>query len=432
MPGFLLPEAPISSLDEYLSEGGGAGLERALDIGPGATIAEVRGARLRGRGGGGFPTGVKWAGLAADACPTRYVVANGAEGEPGTFKDRWLMRHNPYQLVEGLQIAAFATGASGAYIALKHRFGPELEAVKRAVAEMSAAGLTGDLAVGVVEGPDDYLFGEEKGLLEVIEGNDPLPRLYPPYVQGLFATPDTPNPAAVNNVETLSNVPHILREGAEWFRSFGTPESPGTQVFTLSGDVQREAVVEMEMGTPLSFLVFGVGEGLAAGRRVKAVISGVSNAPLPARLLDLPMSYEVMAAAGSGLGAGGFIVYDDTACMVRVGARLSRFLNEESCGQCPPCKLGTGEIAARLQALADAGGASADVDEVAGWIARVTDANRCGLGGGQQALASGIVAEFSRDVDHHLDGGPGCPHERSYPVPALADFDPGAGRFTYE
>ncbi len=282
----------------------------------------MRSSGLRGRGGGGFPTGIKWAGLADDPAADRYVVANGAEGEPGTFKDRWLMRSNPYQLVEGLLIAAFATSAVGAYIALKRSFEVEAEAIKRAISEMSSEGLLGELAVGVVEGPDDYLFGEEKAMLEVIEGNDPLPRLYPPYVQGLFETPNESHPAAVNNVETLSNVPHIMREGAEWFRSFGTNQSPGTMVFTISGDVQRESVVELEMGTSLSFLIYGVGEGLSAGRRVKAVISGVSNAPLPARFLDLPMSFEAMKAAGSGLGAGGFIVYDDTACMVRVGAAL--------------------------------------------------------------------------------------------------------------
>ncbi|NND14065.1 MAG: NADH-quinone oxidoreductase subunit F [Acidimicrobiia bacterium] len=435
MPGFLLPNSPITSLADYRSRGGGRGLERALEIGPAAVVAEMRLSGLRGRGGGGFPTGVKWAGLAEDSATERYVVANGAEGEPGTFKDRWLMRSNPYQLIEGLLIAAFATGAVGAYIALKRSFIDEAEAVKRAISEMSSDGLLGELPVGMVEGPDDYLFGEEKALLEVIEGNDPLPRLYPPYVQGLFETPNESHPAAVNNVETLSNVPHIIREGAEWFRSFGTNESPGTMVFTISGDVQREAVVELEMGTSLSFLIYGVGEGLSAGRRVKAVISGVSNAPLPSRFLDLPMSFEAMKAAGSGLGAGGFIVYDDTACMVRVGAVLSRFLNRESCGQCPPCKLGTGEIAARLEELGSgATGRDADLEELEGWILRVTDANRCGLGAGQQALANGIVAEFGEDVAHHLDPSAdfdqtACDDQRSHELPALSAYDPVAGAF---
>ncbi len=337
MPPFLLPEAPIESLDAYLAAGGGDGLTRALDIGPEAVIAEVRASGLRGRGGGGFPTGVKWHGLRGEESPTKYVVANGAEGEPGTFKDRWLMRHNPYQVLEGLQIAALSVGAAGAFIALKRKFSLEVAAVKRALGEMSAAGLMGDLPVGVAEGPDDYLFGEEKAMLEVIEGNDALPRLYPPYVRGLYATQDESNPTVVNNVETLSNVPHILAKGADWFRSHGSAESPGTMVFTVSGDVRREAVVELEMGTPLSFLVFGIGEGLAAGRRVKAAISGVSNRPLPAAVLDAPMSFEGMKEVGSGLGSGGFIVYDDTACMVRVGQVLSQFLNRESCGQCPPC-----------------------------------------------------------------------------------------------
>ena len=160
MPGFLLPDSPILSLADYQAQGGGQGLDKARELGPAATIAEVRAAGLRGRGGGGFPTGVKWIGLSDDPAPQRYVVVNGAEGEPGTFKDRWLMRSNPYQLIEGLLIAAFATGADGAYIALKRRFEPEVAAIKRAVAEMSEAGLMGDLPIGIVEGPDDYLFGE--------------------------------------------------------------------------------------------------------------------------------------------------------------------------------------------------------------------------------------------------------------------------------
>ena len=426
MPPFLLPDQPIDSLDAYLAAGGGRGLTRALDVGPEATIAEIGASGLRGRGGGGFPTGVKWRGLRAEDAPTKYVVANGAEGEPGTFKDRWLMRHNPYQVLEGLQIAAFSVGAASAFIALKRTFVPEVAAVKRALGEMSAAGMMGDLPVGVVEGPDDYLFGEEKAMLEVIEGNDALPRLYPPYVQGLFTTPDESNPAVVNNVETLANVPYIIANGADWFRSNGTPESPGTMVFTVSGDVRREAVAELEMGTPLSFLVFGIGEGLAAGRRVKSAVSGASNRPLPAALMDTPMSFEAMKAIGSGLGSGGFMVYDDTVCMARVGQMLSRFLNRESCGQCPPCKLGTGEIAAAF------GSDELDVAELRGWIQRVTDANRCGLGAGQQALADGVAAAFPDDLAHHVEGADDeCPGRADVRLPLLADYDQAAGRFEY-
>lgn len=424
---FLLPAQPIESLDAYLAAGGGEGLERAGAIGPGEVIAMIRDSGLRGRGGAGFPTGIKWQGLRHDASATKYVVCNAAEGEPGTFKDRALMRANPYQLIEGVSIAASAVGASEAFIALKASFATELERLKTALAEMSAAGLTGEAAVGIVEGPEDYLFGEEKALLEVIEGNDPLPRLVPPYVEGLFASGDDANPAAVNNVETLSNIPHIVARGAPWFRSMGTEESPGTMVFTVSGDVQREAVVELEMGTPLSFLVYGVGEGTAPGREAKAIVSGVSNEPLPASLLETPMSFEGMRAAGSGLGSGGFVVYDDTVCLARVGEVLSSFLNRESCGQCPPCKLGTDAIAERFGRLHASERRTADLEEIVAWIARVTDANRCGLGGAQQAFARGLVEHFWEELSGHLEGR--CPSDRSLSLPKLADYDAAAGRF---
>jgi NADH:ubiquinone oxidoreductase subunit F (NADH-binding) len=427
---FLLPAEPIESLDAYLAVGGGEGLERAGAIGPGEVISVIRDSGLRGRGGAGFPTGIKWQGLRHDASAKKYVVCNAAEGEPGTFKDRALMRANPYQLIEGMSIAAGAVGASEAFIAVKASFTAELERLKTALAEMSAAGLAGEAAVGVVEGPNDYLFGEEKALLEVIEGNDPLPRLVPPYVEGLFAAGDDANPAAVNNVETLSNIPHIVARGAPWFRSMGTEESPGTMVFTVSGDVQREAVVELEMGTPLSFLVYGVGEGTAPGREAKAVVSGVSNVPLPGPLLETPLSFEGMRAAGSGLGSGGFVVYDDTACMARVGEVLSSFLSRESCGQCPPCKLGTGAITERFGRLHASERRTADLEEIVAWMTRVTDANRCGLGGGQQALARGLLEHFWEELSAHLEGH--CPSDRSIPLPKLEDYDAAAGRFVLD
>lgn len=424
---FLLPLEPVGTLDAYLAAGGGRGLERAADIGPGEVVSTIRESNLRGRGGAGFPTGIKWQGLHRDISAAKYIVCNAAEGEPGTFKDRALMRANPYQLIEGIAIGAMAVGATEAFIGVKATFTDELERLKSALTDMSAAGLTGEASVGIVEGPDDYLFGEEKALLEVVEGNDPLPRLVPPYVQGLFAAGDDANPAAVNNVETLSNVPHIVARGADWFRSMGTPESPGTMVFTVSGDVQREAVVELEMGTPLSFLVYGVGGGTATGREAKAVVSGVSNGPLPASLLEAPMSFEGMRAAGSGLGSGGFVVYDDTACMARVGEVLSAFLAWESCGQCPPCKLGTGAISERFGRLHTSEKRTADLEEIVAWTTRVTDANRCGLGGGQRALAAGLVDHFWDELSGHLEGH--CPSDRPIRLPKLADYDPAAGRF---
>ena len=426
--GFLLRR--IEDVEQYRDAGGGVALGRAHALGPEAVAAEVRAAGLRGRGGAGFPTGLKWRGLQRDDSPAKFVVCNAAEGEPGTYKDRALMQANPYQLVEGVAVAAFAVGAEAAFIATKARFGDEIARLRTAMEQMADWDMVGDVPITLVEGPDDYLFGEEKALLEVVAGRDPLPTLYPPYVQGPFAEPGSPNPTVVNNVETLSNVPHILQHGAEWYRSMGTPDSPGTMVFTVSGDVAREGVVELPMGTPLSVLVHGFGEGPAAGRRVEAVVSGVSNVPLTAAQIDAPMSFEGMAAAGSGLGSGGFVVYDDTACLPQVAAVLSRFLWRESCGQCPPCKLGTGELTERFTRVAAGEADGGDLEEALAWVERVTDANRCGLGAGQRALASGFMERFWQDFVDHLEAG--CPDGHSpRPVPSIVAYDPDAGRFGY-
>ena len=276
MASFLLPPQPVASLDEYFERGGGAGLSRAQDLGPDGTIDELVRAGLRGRGGAGFPTGRKWSSVAGQRGTHHYAVCNAAEGEPGTFKDRALLRANPYQLVEGLMIAGLVVGATEAFIALKASFGREIDRVTAAVAEMQEAGICRDCPVTIVRGPDEYLFGEEKALLEVIEGGAPLPRLLPPHEHGLFATApqlgweakDTEpghggrhesNPTLVNNVETLSNVTHILARGAEWFRGMGTRDSPGNVVATVVGDVVAPDVGEVELGTPLRAVIDAVG-----------------------------------------------------------------------------------------------------------------------------------------------------------------------------
>src|SRR5437879_1287998 len=213
----------MTSLDDYLAVGGSDGLTKALALSPPDVVREIKRSGLRGRGGAGFPTGTKWETVAgSDPGAPKYAVCNAAEGEPGTFKDRWLMRRNPYQIVEGLSIAAYAVGAEQAHIALKKNFGPEIEALRRAIGEMSKTGLLGTFQIEVYEGPDEYLYGEEKALMEVLEGNLPMPRISPPFQEGLFATAGSPNPTPVNNVETLANVPLILRSGADWFRGSGT------------------------------------------------------------------------------------------------------------------------------------------------------------------------------------------------------------------
>jgi NADH:ubiquinone oxidoreductase subunit F (NADH-binding) len=439
---FLLPDAPIRTLDEYLAtDVGGLGLKRATELGPAATIAEVAGSGLRGRGGGGFPTGRKWEGVVAQGGTHRYVVGNGAEGEPGTFKDRALMRANPYQLVEGLVIAAFAIGAREAFLCLKASFEPELEAVTRAVTEMQQAGICRDCEITIVRGPEEYLFGEEKAMLEVIEGKAPLPRLFPPYEHGLFATSPQEgweatdlepghagrhesNPTLVNNVETLSNVPHILARGAEWFRSMGTEASPGNVVCTVVGDVVAPDVGEVELGTPLRAVLDAVGSGVPAGRTVKAVFSGVANPVVPASLLDVPLSYEGLQAIGSGMGAAGFIVYDDTACMVEVARQFSRFLYIESCGQCAPCKQGSGEITQHLERVQAGVAQIEELSEIGAWLAKVTDGSRCFLAAEERLAVGSVLSTFPEEIVEHIEGGR-CPRPRPLTFPKLVDLQDG-------
>jgi NADH-quinone oxidoreductase subunit F len=443
---FLLPSEPITSLDAYLAtEVGGLGIEAAQRLGPAATIEVIAASGLRGRGGGGFPTGRKWLGIASQTDTRRFVVCNAAEGEPGTFKDRALIRANPYQLVEGVIIAAFAVDAEEAYLCLKASFEREIEAITRAVQEFQSAGICADCTINIVGGPDEYLFGEEKAMLEVIEGNAPLPRWFAPYEHGLFATAPQlgwestprpggrvsepgPNPTLVNNAETLSNVPHILARGAEWFRSMGTAESPGTIVTTVVGDVVAPDVGEVEMGTPLRSVIDAVGSGLPAGRELKAVFSGVANAVITPAQVDVPLSYEGLQAVGSGLGSAGFIVYDDTACMVDAAYRFSRFLSIESCGQCPPCKLGSGEITVHLENIERGIGTEADLQGIVRWLGRVTDGARCFLASEERIVVASILDAFPHEFAEHIEHQH-CPHARQVPMPKLVDLADGVATY---
>lgn len=406
-----------------------------------AVIDLIARSGLRGRGGGGFPTGRKWAGVAEQSDQPRFVVANGAEGEPGTFKDRAIMRANPYQVVEGLMIAAFAIGTDRAYIGVKASFGREIVGLRRAITEMQGAGIGPEFDIDLVEGPDEYLFGEEKAMLEVIEGRAPLPRLLPPFQHGLFASAAhlgwssrespkagearTSNPTLVNNIETLANVPHIVVRGPEWYRDLGRGADAGTVTCTVVGDVARAVVAEVPMGTPLREVI-GLAGPPPGDRPVKAVLSGVAN---PVILdLDIALGYETFAAAGSGLGSCGFVVYDDTACMVEVARQFSRFLHVESCGQCPPCKMGSREITIRLERLEAGAADDADVAAIGGWLERVTDSNRCYLAVEEQQVVSSLLRAFPEEFAEHLEHRR-CPRPRLLPLPKIVDLVDGVAHY---
>jgi NADH-quinone oxidoreductase subunit F len=446
-PNLLLPASPYDSLDAYVATGGGRALAVARTRGAGWVFDELDRAGLRGRGGAGFPAARKWrsVGSGGAALGDRYVVANGAEGEPGTFKDRPLMRANPYQVLEGLSVAATVVGAREAFIAVKATFATEIDALGRALREMADANLLCDAPVSLVAGPEEYLFGEEKALLEVIEGNDPMPRWLPPYVHGLFAT--TPqegwsagsepidvdnaatvgsNPTLVTNVETLANVPLILTRGAEWYRTIGTRDTPGPLICTVVGDVVQAGFAEIEPGTSLRVVLDRVGGGARAGRKIKAVLSGVSNPVLTAAQLDAPVSYEGLAAAGGGLGSAGFIVYDDTRSMVAVARMVSRFLYVESCGQCRACKFGCGEITRNLDRIAESQGGAHDIETIGERLLGITDQNRCFLGEEEQRVVASLLRSFPEDFTDELEG---APRLEPLPVPKIVDIRDGVATY---
>jgi NADH-quinone oxidoreductase subunit F len=425
-----LLSAAAATVDEYLAQGGGDGLQIALECPPEETIQMVRRSGLRGRGGAGFTAGIKWDSLRGDPQAPKYLCCNGAEGEPGTFKDRFLIRTNPYVVLEGVAIAAHAAGADAAFIALKARFKRELAGLRRAHAELTERGLLGHIPIEIKEGPDEYLFGEERALLEVIEGREPMPRILPPYMHGLLAGPTHPYPTIVNNVETLSNVPGILRHGPDWFRSEGTEKSPGTMIFTLVGDVQRPGIYELPLGTPLSTLLYDYGGGPLDGRELKAVLSGASNPVMVPAHFDTPMDFDAMAEIGTGLGSGGFIVYDDTACMVRVASLYSRFLHVESCAQCVPCKLHSETITRLLNEIDSSQGTEDHLERILRSCRMVTDGQRCYVPTAESLVVQSIIRVFVGELAAHLEVE--CPFPRPLALPKLVDFDEATGHFTYD
>ena len=426
----LFPE-PITSLTEYLARGGGGGLEAARERTPDELIAEIDASGLRGRGGAGFPTGRKWRTIAdyRDPAGATSVVVNGAEGEPGTFKDRTILRTNPYAVIEGALIAARAVGANEIVFALKRSFAAEVARLEAALAEVRDAGWLEGLSVRTFEGPNEYLYGEETALLETIEGRYPFPRISPPWRRGEHEVVETladaqsgsgqsahvemagadtgAEPTLVDNLETIANVARIIDRGAAWFRTEGTEESPGTIVCTVIGDVERAGVGEVIMGTPLREVIEAVGGGPREGRRIKAVLSGVSNAVLTGDQLDAPVSYEGLAAAGGGLGSAGFIVFDDTADMTAVAAGVSRFLAVESCGQCTPCKQDGVALSHLLDRLCASDSSDTDLGRIVSLTASVADRARCFLANQHQAVIESILARFPDDIEAHVSARTG-------------------------
>ncbi len=411
--------------------GGGAALQAARAAEPVALIETMEAAGLRGRGGAGFPTGTKWRTVAGmGGAEPATVVVNAAEGEPGTLKDRTLLRRNPYQVLEGALVAALAVGADRIVIGLKGSATEERRRVDAAIAELSAAGWPAHVSVECAAGSNRYLLGEETALLESINGRPPFPRLAPPYRAGAEEVGDRKadedgvtgaGATLVNNVETLANVPRIVRDGPDDFRSVGTDESPGTIVCTVSGRMPQAGVGEFELGTPLRQVIGELGGGRTDA--IVAVLSGTAHPFLPAEALDAPLSWEGLAAAGGGLGSAGFIVIDQNVDIVAAAHGVSRFLSVESCGQCTPCKQDGLALTQILDRVRSSAPEPDDLERLPQLAATVTDGARCYLAQQHQNIALSLLRNFPEALAAHADGraaGAG-----SFPIVPLLDIVDG-------
>ncbi|HPR87020.1 MAG TPA: NADH-quinone oxidoreductase subunit NuoF [bacterium] len=401
----------------YLANQGWSAWKKVLQQGqPAAVIEEVKKSGLRGRGGAGFPTGMKWSFVPRDSEKPKYLVCNADESEPGTFKDRYLIEHEPHMLLEGIAIASFAIDARRAYIYIRGEFAYGAHVLEQAIAEAEAGHLLGkniqgsgyDLQVTVHRGAGAYICGEETGLLESLEGKRGWPRLKPPFpaVVGAFKSP-----TVVNNVETLANLPLIFNRGAEWFAAIGpNPKNTGPKLYCVSGHVNRPGLYEFPMGKNLKELIYDDCGGIRGGKKLKAVIPGGSSVPvLRADQIDVSMDYESLAAAGSMLGSAGVIVMDEETCMVNALYNLERFYAHESCGQCTPCREGTTWMAKILGRLEKGGGRPEDLPLLEDIARHINFRTICPLGDAAAMPAASFLKQFRDEFSAHAQLGR-CPY----------------------
>jgi NADH-quinone oxidoreductase subunit F len=395
----------LATLEGYRRHGGYRALERAFkEMEPDEVLNELESSGLRGRGGAGFSMGKK-ASFLPRGDMDKYLCCNADESEPGTFKDRELMQKNPHQLIEGIAIAALAADATRAFIFIRGEYAEAADVLDRAVADAYAAGYLGESVLGtgcrvelvVHRGAGAYICGEETALLDSLEGKRGNPRLKPPFpaIQGLYG-----GPTLINNVETLSNVPHIVNNGAEWYGRFGTEQSAGTKVVSVSGCVQRPGNYEIELGIPARDIIFGLAGGPAEGRRVKAWFPGGSSAPiLTEEELDLPYSFESMADAGSMLGSGAIIVADDTVSIPELALRTARFYHHESCGKCTPCREGTNWTVKVLERVVAGEATPMDLDIIASVQENIIGNCLCVLGDSMAMPVGSMVKRFRDEFE---------------------------------
>lgn len=409
---FDLPES--WTVGVYEKTGGYQAARRALQMKPPEVISEVKNSGLRGRGGAGFPCGMKWGFVPQDTGKPIYLCINADESEPGTFKDRAILEKDPHSVIEGAIIAAYAIQAHIAYFYLRGEFDLPLKRVEQALKEATQRGYLGKKAFGLYDleihlhrGAGAYICGEETALLSSIEGERGYPKIKPPFpaVKGLFGCP-----TVVNNVETLAALPFIIDKGAGAYKKIGTEKSPGTKLFSVCGPVKKPGVYEIPLGTPLRFLLREHCGGMQDGKVLKAVVPGGSSVPVltAPEVEEVNLDYESLQAKGSLLGSGGVIVIDEGYCMVRALMNLARFYAHESCGQCSPCREGTGWAYQVLQRLERGGGKNEDIDLLLDIGKKMTGATICVLADALAMPIASTITKFRSEFENHV--GSQCPN----------------------
>ena len=407
--------ANSASLETYLASDGYVALRKALGMTPEQILEEMRASNLRGRGGAGFPTGMKWGFVPRNSPKPKYVVVNADESEPGTCKDRLLIENDPHQLIEGMLIAGLAVDAHAGYIYVRGEYRYLIEILERAIAEAYERGYLGRSILGsqshfdayVHTGAGAYECGEESALLESLEGKRGIPRIRPPFpaVAGLYQCP-----TVLNNVESYAAAPAILRDGGAAFAALGTPKNGGTRLYCLSGHVNKPGVYELPMGFNLLRMIEEVGGGVRGGKKLKAVIPGGSSCPvLKAEECDIAMDFDSLAKAKSMLGSGGVVVMDEDACMVRAAMRIMRFYAHESCGWCIPCREGTLWLKKILTRVEDGGGVASDIPLIGELSRNMLGRTFCPLGDAAAMPTIAFVEKFREEFEAHLNGGCQCP-----------------------
>ncbi|MEC9488105.1 MAG: NADH-quinone oxidoreductase subunit NuoF [Halanaerobium sp.] len=396
-------------IEDYISQGGYEMLGKVVtEYEPEDVIEIIKESGLRGRGGAGFPTGVKW-GLTAPG-EKKYLICNADEGEPGTFKDRLILEGDPHSVLEGMAIAAYAVGADEGYIYIRGEYPISIERIQRAIKQAEDLNLLGENIFGsgfniklmVREGAGAYVCGEETALIESMEGDRGEPRVKPPFPgqAGLWG-----KPTVVNNVETLANVPVILEKGPEWFKGLGTEQTPGTKVFTLTGNINNEGLIEVPMGITLREIIYDIGGGIPEGRGFKlAQTGGTTGGCLPEEFLDVPLDFDTLAEKGSSLGSGALLIMDDSHCVVDILKCFMKFFKHESCGKCTPCREGTTRLYNIFAKISRGEGERKDLEQAIRLSRVMQSSALCGLGQGAVNPVFTIFKYFKDEVEAHLDG----------------------------